>query len=533
MPLPDPNLPPEPNDGLVQAWNWFVKPNPYPIPARYKDAIGGGGLPVDPTSWLAVNEPLSIGNALAPGQAKVREQAEAKKAPPAPADLIPEGPPTGGSSGAGSSFKIPQTSDAVMEQMRAFAPLMASPGPIQRVDRTRTNLGYNLAQAAAEEGAQAVKDEAYWKTAEQQDLGGVANKKEKRITEDAAAAETRLKDVHERVAKYQQKIDADSEYIRTHTKIDPYRTFTTNAGAGIFALLGSALMAGGAAARKDNSLDWTKQIDSMLNREAESQIRMLENKKWAVTDAGQNVKRILDTSRDVEEAKARIQAQYLGGLAERAAAISANAQSEQMKAQGKKAVAALREKLGEHAMNLGIREQGFESQENQAELGARTQAQVANVGLLGTVASGNLQAEQRRQQAEFERSKPVQTRLMEIEKGYEDAHTALQNFRRVLHDKNATAAEKNEAVAAYSSAFQTFMGGTAGTVGARNASSTFGAPRTFQDLFNKFNRQPNEKDLAAEDQRLDRAAYEKAAHVRSGKWVGAPTPYDSRYTVGK
>lgn len=528
MPLPpDPNLPPEPPPDVSRLWNWFVRPNPYPQPARYRDALGSGGI--DPTSWLAVNEPLSIGNALKGVAPAIREQAEAKKTAPTPSELLPE---TGSmSASSGSSLRPLSGSAAVLEDLKALDPYFARPGGIQRVDKTRTNLGFNLAAAAAEEGREATKEEAYWQTAEQQDLGAVAAKKEKRINEDATAAEARHASVMEAHKKVTDKMEGDREYIRTHTKIDPYRVFTTNAAAGAFALLGSALMAGGAGLRKDNTLDWTKQLDTILAREAESQIRMLENKKWSLTDAGQNAKRILDTSRDEEEAKTRLQAQFLAGLGERANAISANAKGEIMKAQGKKAMAAINEKLGEHALNIAIREQGFESAENQAVLGANTQTKVANVGLVGTALTTNAQTESNRNRIAYELSKPVTDRVREIEKGWEDAKTALNFLQRTLHDPEASAATKNQAVAAYSTAFQAFMGGTAGTVGARNASSTFGVPASVEDVVKKLNRQPTVADLMAEGRRLDIGAHEKINHVRSGQWTGVPIPGDSKYTA--
>ncbi len=526
--MPDPNVPPPGPPTPAQRTAWSDTPiEEQPAGSRILDMLNWAhskspyGKPT-PLSFLASADP----------SAGVRSRDEAMKTGPAAAMVIPENP-NAPEAGYGSRLTLPPSSTELLEKLKDFGPYLAKGGAIQRVDKTRTNLGYNLAATAADEGAAATKDEAYWKTAEQQDLGGVAGKKEKLLEAGAKGMEERRKVTAEKVAKYQDKIDADSEYIRTHGKIDPYRTFQTNAAAGIFALLGSALMAGGAAARKDNSLDWTKQIDTMLEREAQAQIRMLENKKWSLTEAGQNVKRILDTSRDQEEAVSRLQAQNLGVLAERAAAITANAQSEIIKAQGKKAIAAIHEKLGEHAINIGIREQANESQENQAQLASSTQAQIANVGLLGTLSTNQTTEAANRSRMAYEQSKPVLERVREITKGWEDAHTALTYLENVLHDPKSSSGAKNDAVAAYSTAFQTFMGGTAGTVGARNQNSTFGVPTSFEALAKKLNHQPTVADLVREGRLLDAAAREKTEHVKSGKWTGAPIAADSQYTVRK
>lgn len=476
-------------------------------------------------------------------------------ASPGPRSLLPidnvngvlgptAGPPDGGGSAVTGSLQltpqnvgqegyyVPRTSEGVMQDLQLYAPLMKAGGGIRRVDRTRTNLGYELAQSASEEAGKAVTDEAYWNQAEQQDLGGVAGKREKIYEEGAKAAAERRKAVDEKVAGAQKKIDADIDYVRNNP-VDPYRSFRTNAGAGALALLGSALMATGAAMRRDNSLDWVKQIDKLLEREAQTQIRMLEDKKWAATEEGQNVKRIVDTSRDVEEAATRIQAQKLGVLAERAAAISANAKGEQLKARGKKAVADLREKLGEHAINIGIREQALESQENQADLQSRTQTNLGNLGFAGTVVQSAAAEAAKKRQLDYEQSLPVRTRLQEIEKKYQNAHSSIMNFWQVLRDPAASDADKNAAAVAQASAWQDFMGGSNAPAGVRAGVATFGYPTSFKEFMNKLNKQPTIYDMQSAIRRLDQAAYDMAEHTRSGKWVTPAPPWGSSYSVRK
>lgn len=525
MPPPDPTLPPPPDpwrgvpveppgQGLLNMWHMMTAQAPYgkPVGATAAPFIGS----LDPTGILGA----------APA---VRSQVDARLAPPEP---VPEGGGGGGSIGERTALSMPRSSQDVMQQLQDYGPLLKPSGGMGKVDRTRTNLGYELAQSASLEGGKALEDEAYWNAAEKQDLGGVASKREKLLEANAGAAEVRRAAVSEKVAKHQAKLDADAEYVRTHSRIDPYRTFTTNAAAGIFALLGTALMAGGSAMKKDSSLDWTKQVDALLEREAQSQIRMLDNKKWAVTEAGQNVKRILDTSRDEEEAVSRIQAQHLAGLAERAAAISANAQSEAMKARGRKAVADLRVKVGEHGMNLGIREQALESQENQADRAARSAERGQTLNFAGGIAGGVTATENAKRRAEFEASAPVRTRDRELENHYMDARTAAQNFYEILRDPKTTSEQRNDAASSFASAYATFAGGGTGTAGVRNDVRTYGVTVSPEKLLAKINRQYNAKDMADSLLRIDQMHADKRAYLYSGKWLSQPPPTNSRYSAG-
>lgn len=434
------------------------------------------------------------------------------------------------SSGMGSNLRIPVGTDEVTDQVTNLRKLLgAGVGGVKAPNEDLANVGMNFIHGASGDAAAAKRAEGTIQSEGLTELAAIGRGKA-RIYEQAEPVEKAASEgLTAALEEGKQKQEEDREWLRTHSRVDPYRTFRTNAGAGILALLGAGLMATGAGLRRDASLDWTKQIDNMLNREADEQMRLIDNKKWSVTEAGQNMKRLVETSKDEYEARSRFRMQGLNALQERAEAIKNTTESKAVKERAEGAIAEIQKKLGEEVVNLAIRREGMRSQEGIAQLQANVATRGQDVGFATGAAANFTQAQAAQRQAEFARSKPVTERYNKLEEEYETAHTAAQNFYDVLRDKDANDDAKNSAAAAFIDSYGKFIGGGTGTAGVRGEALKWGLTLNPKSLLAKTNRY-TAQDVAKTMLRLDQIRADKINHLYSGKWLYANPAAGSVYS---
>lgn len=458
-------------------------------------------------------------------------------APPPPQGGAP--PPADGSAagrvGAAmtSSLRMPTSSDAVLQEMDALAPYLTRPAAIGNVNQSMTDAGLRVVNNANQATTKAKRDEANVMSAGHVALGDIAAQRAN--LQDAAGDEDAGIYDAERNAynEVRKQRDQDAKWLRENSKIDPYRKFTTNAGAGILALLGTGLMATGASMRHDGSLEWTKQVDSMLDHEAESQMKLVNNKKWSVTEAGQNMQRLIDTSKDAFEARMRFRNQKLGALVDRAEAIKNSTESEAVKARAEEFIAETNRKIGQNMMDIGIRREGLRSQEAQANLAAGVQTRGQDLALAGQLHGNETQLTNAQRAADAARYKPIRDQAIELDKDYANARTAAQTFYNALRDKKTSSEQLNSYASAFIEAQNKFMSGSGGTAGVRDEVRTFGFPTSAKELLAKANRQYNAQDVAQAMMRLEQAHHDKKDFLYNGVWSTPTPPANSVYSSGR
>ncbi len=291
-------------------------------------------------------------------------------------------------------------------------------------------------------------------------------------------------------------------------------------------------MAGGASVARDSSLNWTKQVDSALDREAESQLRMLQNKKWSVTEAGQNMKRIAQTSADAYEARVRFRMQGLQALNERAEQIKNTTESNSVRSRAEALIAQNKQKLGEEAANIAIRRESLRSGESIADLQSRVAMRGQDTGLYGQFAGNVSQYNAALRNAEREAYKPVREQLNNLKKDYGAARSAAQRYYDALVS-GAPSQRLNELASVYGDAYSKYASGGTQSAQARNALQTYGLPTSGAEFFSKFKSQKNAKDLANMIRDIDRSYAERKGFIvdDTDAWHGAaPPPTNAAYS---
>lgn len=391
-----------------------------------------GGYPVG-TSMPATWNPLYPGPTFGNAPKSVLDQdaaaASAGGVAPPPGEGDPSGPVT-----TGPPTPMPTFFDSVLGDYRqATAALPGVPG-LGGYDRFATEAGFRGMRAAGADLAKARRETAGTLSKGEDALGQLSADRSSYLENDSTQEEKYYDASTRDYGEEKKKHDEDHDWLRKNYKVDPYRKFTTNAGAGILALLGTGLMAAGAGMRRDGSLQWTQQIDKMLDREADEQMRMIKNKQFTMTESGKNMQRILDTSKDRFEARTRFKNQHLAALNEKAEAIKHSTESEAVKSRAEEFIAENNDRIAKNLADIGIRREGLGSQEAIARLstnlGLRDQEVRLLLGLTGTAA----QREHALLQLQAARAKPVVDAAREIDKDFAAAASAGKALRQALLD---------------------------------------------------------------------------------------------------
>jgi len=386
-----------------------------------------GGYPVgtsSPATWNPLYGGPTFGNA---PPAAVAAGAAPSIAPPAE-----EGAPPGEPITTGPPQPMPTFFDAALgDYTQATRAIGGLPG-MSGYDRTGTNAAFGAMRAAGLDSAAARRATATVIGENEKALGDLEAEKGSYLEDDSKQEsqyyDASTKEYGEENAKHKE----DVEYLRTHTEVDPYRKFTTNAGAGILALLGTGLMAAGAGMRKDGSLAWTQQIDKMLDREADQQMKMIKNTQFAASESGKNMQRILDTSKDRFEARSRFKLQHLAALNSKAEAIKHGTESKAVASRAEEFIADTNERIARGLADINIRREGLGSQESIARLstnlGLRDQEVRLLLGLTGTAA----QREHALLNLQYQRAKPTVEAAREIDKDFSLAASSGKALHQAL-----------------------------------------------------------------------------------------------------
>jgi hypothetical protein len=468
------------------------------------------------------NAPPSILAAMPPGS------------PPMPQESAPDPSAQAASSSEPVTTGPPKPFDtfydaSLANYQKASAALPPPPG-MGGYDRSKTKAGLDNLMAAGRDWGAAQRAEATVVAEGDKQLaaleGDRANLYEKAGDEDLSTYDRTVTEY----ATEKKKHEEDVQWLRDNPKIDPYRTFTTNAGAGILALLGVGLMAGGAGLRRDSSLDWTKQIDKMLDREADAQMRLVKNKQFAATESGQNMQRILSSSKDFFEAKTRFRNQYLSGLNAKAEAIKQGTESKAVVERAEALIAKNNESIAKGLADIGIRQEGLSSQEVQSRLqsavGLRDQEVRLLLGLTGTEA----EREKALNNILYQRSKPVIDTVAQIEKDYAVAASAGKALREALL-KGEKGPALNNLASPFAQAVAQFMGGGAGSqAGIRDEVRAYGIPTSFEQIMAKLQAM-DANDVANLMQHLAEARDDKKVFLYERHAQGFNPPPNAQYSA--
>lgn len=526
-------LPPPPSpfgqafidEGLHADPNWTPPPSPEAMTDAGIKQLQTSSTPIR----LAGNYPMPA----VPGQPIPMPAPGGELPAPLPEPSLLRGGPGGGgpvSRAMGFGLRLPPTSDEVAEGMAGSRPYAPNPGNVGKPNESLGDLSMkymnsaNIEQAIAKRAEADIADEGLRKLA---DVSG----KRAKIYEGAEGTEkTANEETDKQLAETNANIKADTEYVRTHSRIDPYRTFKTNAGAGILALLGTALMAGGAAIGRDTSLKWTQQIDKLLDREAEEQMRLLQNKKWSITEAGQNMKRIAQTSVDQYEARARFRMQGLQALNERAEQIKNTTESKAVHARAEQFIAENTRKLGEEMGNIAMRREALRSGESVAELQARVASRGQDVGLYGQLYGDATRLTAAQRAAEKEQWRPIRDQINELRKNYSSARAAAQRYYEALV-AGKKSEQLNELAGVFGDAYSKYASGTPQNPAARQAMASYGFTVNPKELVAKFNNQKSAKDMADMIKNLDRSQREQESYIseQAEQWPTAAPPTGAVY----
>lgn len=534
-----------------------------PPPSPFGDAFTAAGLQATPgytpppsqeqLNAMGLNQLMNTSTPISlMGNYPTPQTVSAPLAPPVPGQPIPVpggGPglpaplaepsllrgPAGGagpiSRGMGIGLKLPVSSEEVAQGMGDAQKFATKIGSIARPSETLGNEGLKYMYNANAEQAAAKRAEAGIAGEGLEKLAGISGDRAK-IYERAEPIEKDAADsMQKEMDETRQNMKDDTEWVRTHSRIDPYRTFRTNAGSAILGLLGVGLMATGAGLRSDTSMEWTKQVDGLLDREADQQMKMLSNKKWAVTEAGQNMKRIAQTSVDEYEARARFRMQGLQALNERAEQIKNTTESAAVRARAEQLIAENTRKLGEEISNVAMRREALRSGENVADVQARTTARGQDIGLYGQLSGHVSEYNKAMRAAERDAYKPIRTQLDELKKNFGAARAAAQRYYDALV-AGKPSQQLNELASVYGDAYSKFASGGAQTAGARNALQTYGFPTSSEELFAKFRSQKSAKDMANMIKNLERSYNEQKVFIvdQTDQWPTAAPPTNSVYS---
>jgi hypothetical protein len=444
-----------------------------------------------------------------------------------PPTFIPQvGPQAGGGGGGvvgyGSSSTTPGTADEVVDDYLKYKKYIPGLANVQRPDQTTGNVGLNLAIDSGQKFAAAKKAEA---DIEKEQLGQLADNETKRVNtlddsrlQEESAYAGRTKQIEELETNRKK----DEKWLRDNPNVDPYKTFTTNAGAGIMALLGSALMATGAAIGKDSSLDWTKQVEGMLGREADAQMRLINNKRWSVTEAGQNIKRITEGSNDAYEARMRIVNQGLAALNAKAEAIKRTTESKLVHDRADEVIASNNQAVAKNIMDAALRREGIQGQLGAAQLMASAQSQGNMVNLFTGLAGTNVTKNAQFQKLIQELQKPARDQITKLREAYGRAESAGDIFYRLLKAGKVSGQPLEDAASNYVTALRQYYTNKEGTMGERESVRQYSFPLSGKDLIARFERYGLE-DVLETRHMLERSAHDRERHILTNQF-SSPIP---------
>ncbi len=427
-------------------------------PAAWHPTMGwaSGGPAVDPL----LPQDAAAAKADLP-QAPTPEEARRNQGP-APAGGWPTVQPMGArvSSAMGQEF-MPDHTDADIAALKKY--LLATPkvGDIPKPSPELLNKGLGYSIDADDKRAAAIKAESLIEAEQQKALSDVEGEKQTKRNAWATEDENAVGHMGDYIAEQRKNADADSKWLRENQRVDPYRTFRTNAGAGIMAALGGALMATGAAMRRDNTLDWTKQIDKMLDREADIQIREIQNHRGTLNDAQTNIKRILESSRDMDEAKMRFRNQQLEGLNSKIEAIKHSTESKAVVERANALIAANKEQMGKNIMDVAARLMGLESQENISKLMAGVTQRGQDTALEAALAHISAGEREKVMQILSMRTAPMQAAQLKLDELASRAKTTGKAlFDAVRQGSKYTGVAKNTLAESFTGALKSLLEGT-------------------------------------------------------------------------
>jgi len=447
-------------------------------------------------------------------------------APVPPPTFIPQvGPQAGGGGGGvvgfGSSSTQPGTADEVTADYLKYKKYIPGLANVQRPDQTTGNVGLNMTIDSGQKFAAAKRAEA---DIEKEQLGQLADNETSRVNklddsrlqeESAYAGRTK------QIAELEDGRKKDEKWLRDNPNVDPYKTFTTNAGAGIMALLGSALMATGAAIGKDSSLDWTKQVEGMLGREADAQMRLINNKRWSVTEAGQNIKRITEGSNDAYEARMRIVNQGLAALNAKAEAIKHTTESKLVHQRAEEVIASNNQAIAKNIMDAALRREGIQGQLGAAQLMASAQSQGNMVNLFTGLAGTNVTKNAQFQKLIQELQKPSLDQVRKLRESYGRAESAGDIFYRLLKAGKVSGQPLEDAASNYVTALRQYYTNKEGTMGERESVRSYTFPQSGKDLISRFERYGLE-DVLETRHMLERSVNDRERHILTNQFSPIP-----------
>lgn len=522
-PMPDiPNVRPPPG---FESNAEFVSGLPSFNPLGMFGRRTVGGYPVgtsSPATWNPAYGGPTFGNA--------PPAAVAAGVPPSIApSAVDEGAPPGEPVTTGPPMPMPTFFDTVLgDYAQATRALPGLPG-MSGYDRSATNAGFAGMRAAGMDSAAARRATATVIGEGEKALGDLSAEKGAYLEDDSKQEGQYYDASTKEYGEWKDKHDTDVEWLRTHTSVDPYRKFTTNAGAGILALLGTGLMAAGAGMRSDTSMEWTKQIDNLLGREADQQMKMIKNTQFAASESGKNMQRILDTSKDRFEARTRFKLQHLAGLSEKAEAIKHGTESKAVASRAEEFIADNNERIARGLADIGIRREGLGSQESIARLstnlGLRDQEVRLLLGLTGTAA----QREHALLNLQYQRAKPVIDATREIDKDFAMAASAGKALREALL-AGKSGAQLNALASPFAQALAKAMSGGGGAAAPlREEVRAYGIPTNFDEALAKLQAM-DANDVAALMQHLNTARDDKKMFLYQGYAEGFNPPPNAVYS---
>lgn len=488
-----------------------------------------------PATWNTMFGGFSGGNPATapplPQDAAIAAQNAAPVPPPTPAGPPPPPGMAGrAAEGMGAGFRMPTPFETVLANYGDARKALGGIGQIGPIDRSLANTGLGMGIDSAQMMAAAKGAEA---KLEKEGLGQIADVHTERgnFLRDEATQEGNIYQKEgDAIAKANKIHDEDLDWLHKNSRIDPYRKFTTNAGAGILALLGTGLMAAGAGLATDNSLNWTKQVDALLDKEADAQMAMVKNKQFAATEAGRNIQRILDTSKDRAEARLRFRAQHLAALGEKVEAIKNTTESKAVVERANQFIAENDRKIGQAMADLGIRREGLQSQEEQAKLSASVARRGQDVSLFSGLSGNESQMYTALQSRLAALAKPMREEQNKIDNAYNDAASAGRAFYEALRS-GAAGNRLNDLAQAFVDAQQRFMAGGNGTVGARDEVRAYGFPKSFKELLGKTGRYDAE-DVARNLDMLEKLRHDRVQFLHNGFYDTIMPPSNSVYHSG-
>jgi len=435
----------------------------------------------------------------------IRPQAEAAAGPPPPAaptfeearrNVGPE--PANGwpsiedvlgrtSNAMGEQFRVGPDDAMIRTELKNYLDVLPAKPGLVRPDPTLLKLGTKTMLSSLDKRNAAVKAE-----------GDIEAEQKGALAENAAEAENLGRDAFieensfaDSVAKQKRearaKMDADRKWLEENPTVDPYKTFRTNAGAGIMAAVGAALMATGAGLRRDSSLNWTQQISQMLDRETDLQMRAIQNKRANLNDQERNLKQIMESSADDYETRMRARNQKLFAINKRIDVIKNSTESKYVKERAKELMAQNEDAMGKNVADIAIRQMGIDSQLEQARLAAAGMGRGQDISVLQALMGAKYGADQTVTKARQAMLMPKITASDELKKLYGRADTTAELFFKALRDPKVKSAAKDDAARAFSGALQALLEGT-DKGGDRPAVAAYSWPTDWKELVARLDR---------------------------------------------